>query len=369
MARIPLTRPVVDARAKQAVLAVLESGHLTEGPVTAALEARLAAYTGAARAVAVTSCTTGLELTLQALGIGPGDEVIVPDYTYPATATAVARVGARPVVVDVHPKTMLMDPVQAEAAITPSTRALLPVSLFGNPLDPDPWLALARRHGLALVEDAACALGAEMRGQRTGSLADATVFSFHPRKSVTTGEGGMVTTNNADLADRLQSLKRFGLDKLVDRQDIVFARMGTNAKLSDILAALGLAQMERADEFLARRRELAAGYDALLAGQPGITFPEVLAGGRQTYQTYCVFVANRDRILASLHRQGIEVQIGTYSLHRQPAFQDASRCRLVGDMAGSQWAFDHCLALPLFHDMTRGDQETVAAALVAEVCP
>jgi len=366
MTHIPLTKPVVDAHAKQLVLAVLESGHLTEGKVTAALEERVAAFAGATDAVAMTSCTAGLEITLQALDIGPGDEVIVPDYTYPATATAVARVGATPVIVDVHPGTMHMHIRQAEAAITPRTKALMPVSLFGNPLDLDPWLTLSRQRGLALVEDAACSLGAEIRGQRTGSLADASVFSFHPRKSITTGEGGMVVTNNAALADRIRSLKHFGLDKAADRESAVFARMGTNSKLSDILAALGLAQMERVEEFLARRRELAARYDALLADRPGIDFPEVPPGGRHAYQTYCIFVSDRDRILGSLRSQGIEVQIGTYSLHDQPAFRDSSRCRLAGDFAGSRLAAARCLSLPLFHDMTPGEQQTVVSALLAE---
>ncbi len=237
MTPIPLTRPYITDEVKAKVCAVLDSGYLTEGPVTAEFEAAVRRYVGCAHALAVTSCTTGLELALRALLIGPGDEVIVPDYTYPATADAVAIVGATPVIVDVSPDTMLIDYHRVEAAMSARTRAVLPVSGFGNPLDYDRLEAIKKRHGVYLVEDAACSIGAEFKGRKVGSLADISVFSFHPRKFITTGEGGMVTTDNPVWAEWMVSYKHFGMTADASRRLTRFGRIGSNYKMSNILAS------------------------------------------------------------------------------------------------------------------------------------
>lgn len=367
MRSIPLIKPVITEDLKRRVCEVLDSGYLTEGPVTRDFERAVGGYVGAAHCLAVTSCTTGLELALRALSLGPGDEVIVPDYTYPATADAVCILGATAVIVDVDPETMLVDYEALEAAVTPRTKALLPVSLFGNPLDAGRLAAIAERHELKVVEDAACSLGAEMGGRKVGTLADITAFSHHPRKFITTGEGGTVTTDDPDLAAWMESYKHFGMGTVASREGTVFARIGTNYKLSNVLAAIGLAQMGSIHELLAERRNLAARYLELLRGRPGIGLPRTTPGGLHSWQTFSVFVEQRDRVMAGLRGQGIEVQIGTYSLHMHPAFQDNPLCRIEGDMSGSRLAFERTLALPLFHGMTAGDQEYVVERLSAEV--
>jgi dTDP-4-amino-4,6-dideoxygalactose transaminase len=366
MRTIPLIKPVITAALKERVCAVLDSGYLTEGPVTRAFEKAVAEYTGAAHALAVTSCTTGLELALRAIGVGPGDEIVVPDYTYPATANVVMLLGATCVIVDVDPQTMLMDFAALEAALTPRTKAVMPVSLFGNPVDADRLAALKTRHGFFTVEDAACSLGAEFRGKRVGALADLTVFSFHPRKFITTGEGGMVLTNNAGWAAWMNSYKHFGMGQSATREGTSFVRVGTNYKLSNVLAAIGLAQMDMADELLAERRALAARYDALLASVPGVVLPRTTPGGTHSYQSYIIFVPERDRVLKSMRGKGVEVQIGTYALHMHEAFAQGPLCRMAGDMAGSRFAYENALALPLYHGMTSEEQEYVVSMLAEE---
>ncbi|NJB69506.1 dTDP-4-amino-4,6-dideoxygalactose transaminase [Desulfobaculum xiamenense] len=363
--RIPLARPCVTAAVRERVLAVLDSGQLTEGPVTAELESQWAAFTGATHAVAATSCTTGLELVLRTLGVGPGDEVLVPDFTYPATALAVLNVGADVVLVDVDPRTMLVDYRAMEEAAGPNVRVAVPVSIFGNPLDYGQLAHLSNR-GITIVEDAACALGATFGGRRVGSLADVSVFSMHPRKTVTTGEGGMITTSDGELAERLRSCKHFGMVADADSPTgMCFSCEGTNLKLSDVLAAIGVAQMERIDAILAERAALAAGYVALLADAPGVTLPEITPGGTHGWQSFCVFVERRDEIMARMRRHNIEAQIGTYALHMQPVFRDNPRCRLHGTMEGGRRVFSRCLALPLFVGMTAAQQRRVVDELLA----
>ena len=368
MRKIPLIRPYITDAVKKAVLDVLDSGYLTEGPVTKKLEAAVAAYTKTPYAIAVTSCTTGLELALRALEIGPGHEVILPDYTYPATADVVAIVGATPVLVDVDPKTMLMSQEATQAAMTPKTRALMPVSIFGNPLDYS-WInALKDRHNLYVVEDTACSLGASLNGNMVGGQADISVFSLHPRKFITTGEGGMITTSNPAWAAWMDSYKHFGMEALgAEREKTHFARIGTNYKLSNVLAAIGLAQMEDIDALLAERRAQAVRYARLLAGESRISLPVTTPGGDHSWQTFCVFVNERDRIMSTLRAEGVEVQIGTYAIHAHPAFAGCRRVNAKGGdvLAGSLEAYAKALALPLYHELTEDDQAYVVERLKA----
>lgn len=367
MRKIPLIKPVITQALKDRVCEVLDSGYLTEGPVTKGFERRVADYVGAAHALAVTSCTTGLELALRCVGVGPGDEVIVPDYTYPASADSIMMLGATAVVVDVDPASMLMDWDAAEKAVTTRTKAVMPVSIFGNPVDANRLAAFKARHSVVTIEDAACSLGAEFGGRRVGILADMTVFSFHPRKFITTGEGGMVLTENAEWAAWMDSYKHFGMGQSPTREGTSFLRVGTNYKLSNVLAAIGLSQMDLAEEMLAERRALAARYDGMLAGVPGVERPAIVAGARHSYQSYIIFVPERDRILQSMRAKGVEVQIGTYSLHMHEAFRNTPLCRLEGDMAGSRQAYERALALPLFRGMTTEEQEYVVGMLTKEL--
>jgi len=361
--RIPLTRPFMNQEIKDRVCAVLDSGFLTEGPVTREFEAAVAQFVGCQHAIAVTSCTTGLEIALRALGIGPGDEVMVPDYTYPATADIVAIVGATPVIIDIDPKTMLIDYEAAEPAATSRTKAMIPVSAFGNPLNYDRLRDIKRNFGIFIVEDAAPALGAEYQGQKVGALADLTVFSFHPRKFITTGEGGIITTNNEGWADWIRSYKHFGVGVHEHALTGSFHRIGTNSKMSDVLAAVGLVQMRHVHELLARRVSLSERYISLLENIPRVSVPETTPNGFHSRQSFCVYVEDRDAVMTRLRDRGIEVQIGTYALHRQPAFAENRTCRIHGDLSGSSYAFEHCLALPLYHDLSEEDQDTVVAEL------
>lgn len=361
--KIPLIKPHITEGTKRRVCEVLESGVLTEGRVTADFENGCRDFLQVEHCLAVTSCTVGLEAALRCLKIGPGDEVIVPDYTYPATAAAPMLLGAAAVIVDVDPRTMLIDYDALEAAVTPRTKAFIPVSLFGNPLDYDRLAAISRQHGIPVVEDAACAFGAAFRGRRVGGFADISIFSLHPRKFITTGEGGLIATNRKDYRDWLWSFKHFGLVSVGSREMAMFDMVGSNYKLSNILAAVGLEQLSMVDELLARRRGLAARYYELFEDVSGVEIPMTTPGGSHSFQTCSIMVPERDRLMAKLRRQGIEVQIGTYSLHRQPAFKEGPLCRWYGSFSGSIKAGDQCLALPLFHEMTEIEQDAVVTAV------
>ena len=362
--KIPLIKPFITDEVKAKVCEVLDSGYLTEGPVTKELESSIKDYTSCKYALAVCNCTVGLEMGLRAMGIGSGDEVIVPDYTYPATASVVQIVGAKTVIVDVDHKTMLIDYDALEKAITPKTKAIIPVSLFGNPLDYTRLNEIKRKYNLYILEDAACSIGAKYDATYVGNLADISVFSLHPRKFITTGEGGIITTNNTAWAEWMDSYKHFGMNSTHSRNGAQFERIGTNYKLSDILAALGLVQMKHIDHLLEKRTQLAQNYHRLLSDRPESTLPEVTPRGTHSRQSFCIFVNNRNEMIQRLREKGIETQIGTYSLHMHNAFQEHPNCAIMGDMPGSRYAFEHCLTLPLYHDMTENEQEYVIEQLL-----
>ncbi len=364
MKKIPLIKPYITEELKAKVCEVLDSGYLTEGPVTRAFEENFKSYIGCGYALAVTSCTTGLEMALRALGIGPGDEVIVPDYTYPATADVVNIVGARIVIVDVSRDTMLIDYDKIEEAITPSTKAIIPVSGFGNPLDYDRLSRIKEKYGVYLIEDAACSMGAEYRGTKVGNQADISVFSLHPRKFITTGEGGMITTANGEWADWMMSYKHFGMGVEGSRLTNRFERVGSNYKLSNILAAVGMAQMEHIHELLDRRLELSKNYLGLLKDHPEIAIPQTTRHGKHSRQSFCIYVKGRDEMIPKMADLSIEVQIGTYALHLHPAFAPSEDCRIFGALPESLYAFEHCLTLPLYHELTEDDQAYVVEKLV-----
>jgi perosamine synthetase len=350
---IRLARPDVGRTEAEAVAEVLASGYLTMGPKVEEFEAELARVCEVEHAVAVSSGTAALHLAVLALGLREGDEVLVPAYTFPATANVVALAGARPVLVDVDPHTMNMDLASAAAAVTPRTRAVLGVHLFGRPLE---WEALetAVPEGVALLEDAAGALGARRQGRPCGGLGLLGCLSFHPRKVVTTGEGGAVTTRDPDLADAIRRLRHHGIDP---RGDFEIASPGFNYRLSDILCAVGIPQLRRLDELLAARRRVADAYTERLQDLVGT--PSPAEGDTHGWQAYVVRLDRRDEALASLREQGIEAQIGTYALHRLRAYRDQ------GAFPGADAAYRRALALPFHTQLAESDLDRVADALRA----
>lgn len=361
--RIWLARPQLGEEELEEVRAVLASGQLTQGPMVAAFETMVADVTGARHAVAVTSATTALHLSLAALDIGPGDEVLVADFTFPATANVVVQQGATPVLVDVDLDTFAMSVADLERRVTDRTRAIMPVDPFGLPADLEPILAVGRRLGVPVIEDAACALGSTYRGRPTGSLATTGCFSFHPRKSITTGEGGMVTTSDDALADRLRLLRSHGGVRAEGR--FTFEAAGYNYRLSDILAAVGVAQMRRLDAFLATRRRVAGWYDERLAEVERLRRPITPPWATHTFQSYVVLLdadVDRDRVIAALRSEGIESTLGTYALHAQPYFMRALGSS-PGDLPNAHRAFLSTVALPLHGAMTEGDVDEVVTAL------
>jgi dTDP-4-amino-4,6-dideoxygalactose transaminase len=345
-ASVRLGRPDVGAAELDEVAGVLESGMLTMGPKVVEFEAALATACSVEHALAVSSGTAALHLAVLALGLEPGDEIVVPAYTFPATANVVALAGLTPVLVDVDPTTMNLDPSRIE--VGPRTRAVLAVHLFGRPapLDDLP-------EGLIVLEDAAGALGARRRGGLCGSLGAVGCLSFHPRKIVTTGEGGGVTTNDAAIAASVAAMRNHGWRSLVPPDMPV---PGLNYRLSDILCAVGLPQLRRLDELLATRTRIAAGYAERLRDLP-VLLPRADEGDVHGWQAYVIQIDDRDRVLAELRTQGIEAQIGTYALHQLAAFRDQ------GAFPGAAAVFERALALPFHTLLEEADLDRVAEAL------
>jgi perosamine synthetase len=346
---VRLARPDTGAEELAEVAAVLESGMLTMGTKVGELEAGLAQACEVEHAIAVSSGTAAIHLAVLALGIGPGDEVIVPAYTFPATANVVALAGGTPVLVDVDPETFDLDPVKVE--MTPRTKAIMPVHLFGRPARLEELPA-----GVPVIEDAAGALGARRRGRACAGLGSAGCLSFHPRKIVTTGEGGAVTTNDAELAERVRSLRHHGWSPS-DRYDEMPAG-AFNYRLSDILCAVGIPQLRRLEELLVARERVAAGYAERLRDLP-VTLPAADEGDRHGWQAYVIQLDRRDEVMAALREQDIQCQIGTYALHRLGAYRDQ------GEFPGADACFERALALPFHTQLTEGELDQVADALTA----
>jgi perosamine synthetase len=347
--RIRLARPDVGDEELAAVEEVVRTGQLTMGPKVAEFEAAVASAVGTAHAAAVSSGTAALHLALLALGVGPGDEVIVPAYTFPASANAVELCGARAVLADVDPDTFVVDPAAVEAAVTERTRVVIAVHLFGRPVD---WEALqtALPDGVVVLEDAAGALGARYRETPCGALGVAGCLSFHPRKIVTTGEGGAVTTDEAELDAAVRRLRHHGWATLGE-----MGAPGFNYRLPDLLCAIGLPQLARLEELLRSRERVAEWYRERL--EHFVLTPSAADGDRHGWQAYVVQLDRRDDAIAALREEGIESQIGTWALHRLAPYRDQ------GSFPGADRAFERALALPLAATTTEEEVDRVAAAL------
>jgi perosamine synthetase len=373
-ALLPYGRQAVDEDDVQAVAAVLRSGWLTTGPQVAAFERAVALTVGAAHAVAVSSGTAALHAAMFAASVGPGDEVIVPALTFAASANAALYQGGVVVFADVRADTLTVDPEDARAKVTPSTRAVMAVDFAGQPADLDEMAAIARAGGdLALIEDAAHALGAEYRGRRVGTLADLTTFSFHPVKHVTSGEGGLVVTDGAELAARLRRFRNHGLEtEFTERhargdEYSPMVDLGYNYRLTDLQCALGLSQLAKLEHSLKRRAEIAQRYRTELAAQPGLTLPAVARHVRHAWHIFPVLLdldrvrVDRRTILGALRAENIGAAVHYVPVYWHPYYQARGYRRGLCPRAES--AFERLLTLPLYPAMTERDVDDVLAAV------
>ena len=370
---LPFALPDIGEEEIAAVVECLRSGWVTTGPKTRQFEQEFAAYLGAeVETVSVNSATAGLHLALEALGIGPGDEVIVPTLTFTATAEVVRYLGAQPVFVDADPDTLNLDLAAVEAAIGPHTRAIIPVHYAGLACDMDGIMALARGYGLRVVEDAAHAFPTLYQGRLVGTLdSDITVFSFYANKTMTTGEGGMVVTRHADLAARIRMMRIHGISqdafaRYTSRTPAWFYEVvaaGFKYNLTDLASAMGIAQLRKIDRFLERRRLLAARYFNALAGLPLRLPTDAAAGSTHAWHLYVVRLLDgapmgRDELIARLSERGIGTSVHFIPLHRQPVWRDS--CRLSPEQFPvAEKAYQSMLTLPLYTKMSDADQQRI----------
>jgi dTDP-4-amino-4,6-dideoxygalactose transaminase len=354
----------------RAVKEVIESGWVTQGPKVAEFERAMAELCGARHAVAVSSCTTALHLALICAGVGAGDEVVVPSMSYIATANVVVHAGGTPVFAEVHGDTFNLDADDVRRRITPRTKAIILVHQLGLPADIDAFQTLAAERRLKLIEDAACAVGSRYRGRPIGSHGEQVTFSFHPRKVVTTGDGGMIATDSDAYAARLRRLRqhamsvpdtvRHGSTRVVREE---YPEVGYNYRMTDIQAAVGIEQLKRLPFMLERRRQLAAGYDAAFAGDDRILTPVVPDGVEWNVQSYAVRLrgfdaARRDAVMQALLDRGIASRPGVMLAHREAAY-----AHLAVSLPVSEAASDSSLILPMHHELTEAEQHEVADEL------
>jgi len=370
---VPLGQPTVGDPELAAVAEVFASGWLSgAGPSCLAFERDFAAAVGVAHALTTANCGSALHLALQVLGVGPGDEVIVGDYTFPATGHAVVWTGAAPVFADVRADIWSADPAAVEAAITPRTVGILAVDVFGQPADYDELRAIAERHGLWLVEDAACAAGASYRGRPAGSLADLAAFSFHGRKGITAGEGGALVGDRSDLIDRARKLHTYGIAPAVTREGELtlpvpsFDEAGYNYRLSDVQAAIMRVQLRRLPDLLAARGSAAQAYAAGLGDLDQVTLPVALADRTHPWQSYVLTLdptLDRGKVAMALREQGVGTNFGTYASHLQPVYGvPAPRaCPVSADL------FARHLAIPMHANLTEDDLAYVVDTVRAVV--
>ncbi len=376
--RVPISKPVLDDREVEAVRRVILSGWVTQGPEVAAFERDFAEYVGAPHACAVSSCTTALHLALLAAGVRPGDEVITVSHSFIATANAIRYCGAVPVFVDIEADTYNMDPARIEAAISGNTRAILCVHQLGMPCDLTSIVKIARDHGLAVVEDAACAIGSEVlisdSWQRIGKPhGDIACFSFHPRKVLTTGDGGMLTTANAEYDKKFRLWRQHGMN-VPDTvrhgaNEVIFEsypEVGFNYRMTDIQAAMGRVQLQRIRELVEERRRLANCYKELLGSVPGLELPREPEWARSNWQSYCVRLSHhvdQKRTMQLLLDSGIATRRGVMCSHLEAAYSSPTQAAALQSLSNSEECTRRGLILPLFSGMTRDVQGWICESL------
>jgi perosamine synthetase len=368
---VALGQPTVGDEELAAVAAVFESGWLAgNGPSSRVFEGAFAAVAGSQHALAVNNCTAALHLAFLALGLGPGDEVVVADYTFPATGHAVMFTGATPLFADVRPDIWTIDPSAAEAAVTERTVGIVGVDVFGQTADYDELRELAGRRGLWLVEDAAAASGATYRGRSAGSLADAGCFSFHGRKGITSGEGGALTTDSSDIDAVARKVHAFGIESALSRAESadlpvpVFDQLGYNYKMSDIAAAIMTVQLRRLPELIKARNTVAAGYAERLRDLERVTLPVTLDDRDHVWQSYVLTLdpsLDRGKVAKELRERGVQCNFGTYASHLQPLYGGTSPCPVSADI------FTRHLAIPMHANLTSDDLDLVTTAVRAAV--
>lgn len=364
---IPVWEPVLDGNEKRYVLDCLETNWISSlGSYITRFEETMARWCGVPHAVACSSCTTGLHLALTALGIGPGDEVLIPDFTLIVSANTVIQAEARPVLVDADPKTWCIDPAKIEAKIGPRTRAIMPVHMYGHPCDMEAILSIARRHGLLVIEDCAEAHGARLGDRLVGSFGDAACFSFYGNKILTTGEGGMVLCSDAALADRMRLLR----NQAFEHPRFVHREVGFNYRLTNVQAAIGLAQAEKVDEKVEKKREIARWYAEAFAGVADVELPWEAPGATNVYWMYGVklgdsFRLGRDGVMAAMKEKGVETRAFFCPMHRQPVFSgsDPRFPDVSGDYPVSDDLWKRGLYLPSGLGLTRAQVEEVVEKL------
>ncbi len=377
MIRIPLMKPDLGDTEIALVAETIRSGWITQGPRVAEFEREFAAFVGARHAVAVSSCTTALHLGLKILDVSHEDEVIVPTHSFIASANAVRYCGAKPVFVDIDPRTLNLAPDLIPAAVTPRTKAIMVVHQVGRPAELEAISAVAKQYELSLIEDAACAIGSEYRRRKIGHnhFSSLVCFSFHPRKIMSTGDGGMITTDNGEWARRLRSLRQHGMSasdlqrhqsaRIVTEE---YVELGYNYRLTDLQAAMGLAQLRRLPQILARRRELAANYQHALGGMAQLELFDEPPHARWNQQTYLVRLKNattvqRDALMQKLLDAGVATRRGIMSIHREACYLGAYGAQHFPE---SEQASDQCICLPLYAQMTEKEQGYVVEQIRRE---
>lgn len=365
---VALGQPTVGQPELDAVAAVFESGWLSgAGPTCVAFEKEFAQAQGVAHALTTSNCGSALHLGLQVLGAGPGDEVIVGDYTFPATGHSVVWAGAQPVFADIRPDIWSADPVAVEALVTERTVGIIAVDVAGQPADYDELRAVADRHGLWLMEDAACSAGATYHGKPAGALgADVAAFSFHGRKGITAGEGGALVSDRGDLVAAARKLHTYGIEPAITREGRAelpvpsFDVAGYNYRMSDVQAAIMRVQLQRLPDLMAARGRAAAGYLDLLGDLEGITLPVTLDDRTHAWQSYIVEVEpplDRGAVALALRERGVGCNFGTYASHLQPVYGATNACPI------STGLFARHLAIPMHANLTDDDIEYVATTL------
>lgn len=377
---IPIAKTNLTETEINSVLEPLQSGWLVQGPKVREFEEKWSAFTGAQQSIAVSSCTSALHLSLAASGFGPGDEAIVPAFTWISTSNVVEHLGGKVVFCDIDLKTFNIDVDQIESKITDRTKAIFPVHLFGLSADMDPILDLARKYNLFVVEDAACGFGSKYKGKHVGALGDTGCFSFHPRKAITTGEGGMVTTNDVKLTEKIRRLRDHGA-AMTDLQRHLGARpylladhpdAGYNQRMTDLQGALGSAQMDRAKEIVSERQNLAQRYDDAFAALNWLRTPFKHSDYEHGYQSYpCLFMpkevtpdkieeinSSRNNWMDELQKKGISTRPATHAVHMLSFYRNKYQLR-PEDFPNARAADQCSISLPLFHGMKKNEQDFV----------